>query len=87
VEAIRSAGVRYLVTHDHPYVLYSRPTDELRGWLAANARPLVAFDPFRKASKSTPYFYPRDAFYLPYAGFDAVERGGPVIMVWDLDGR
>ena len=87
VEAIRDAGIRYLVTHDHPYVQYFRPTDDVRAWLAANAQPAVVFDPFKKTSSVTPYFYARDAFYLPYAGFDAVERGGPVITIWDLGVR
>jgi Dolichyl-phosphate-mannose-protein mannosyltransferase len=85
VDAIRGAGVRYLVTHDHPYVYYGRPTDDVRAWLAANARAEVVFDPFVKASRVKPYFYSGDAFYLPYSGFDAVERGGPVITVWDLE--
>jgi hypothetical protein len=87
LDEIRAAGVRHLITHDHPYVLYARPTGEVRGWLASNARPLVVFDPFRAESRVTPYFYERDAFYLPYAGFDALERGGPVITIWDLGGR
>ena len=47
----------------------------------------MVFDPFRAESRVTPYFYERDAFYLPYAGFDALERGGPVITIWDLGGR
>ena len=85
VEAIRDAGPRHLVTHDHPFVLYSRPSDEVRAWLAAHARPVVVFDPFRKASSVTPYFFPRDAFYLPYSGFAAMERGGPIVTVWRLD--
>ena len=86
-DEIRTAGVRHLITHDHPYVLYSRPTDELRRWLAENARALAVFDPFRTGSVVKPYFYSGDAFYLPYSGFDAVERGGPVITIWDLGER
>jgi hypothetical protein len=86
-DEIRAAGVRYLITHDHPYVFYSRPTDELRRWLAENARAVAVFDPFRQASVVKPFFYSRDAFYLPYAGFDAVERGGPVITIWALRER
>ncbi len=85
VDAIRSAGIRYLVTHDHPYVYYGRPSDDVRAWLAAHGRAEAVFDPFVKASRVKPYFYSGDAFYLPYSGFDAVERGGPVITVWDLE--
>jgi hypothetical protein len=84
---VRAARTRFLITHDHPYVFYSRPDDDLRQWLAENARPLAVFDPFRRESKAKPYYYARDAFYLPYTGFDAVRRGGPAITIWDLGER
>lgn len=84
---VRAARARFLITNEHPYVLYSRPDDELRRWLTENARPLAVFDPFRRESGAKPYYYARDAFYLPYSGFDAVRRGGPAITIWDLGER
>jgi len=50
----------------------------------AIARPLAEFRPFREGVSATPYFYVGDAFFLPFTGLRAMERGGPVVTVWAL---
>jgi hypothetical protein len=57
----------------------------MREFLEKRARILARFDPFRDEYRSEPYFYPRDAFYIPFTGLDAVERGGPIVTIWELD--
>jgi len=84
IESVRDAGVRYLITADHPYIAFHRMRRDLKEWLAAEARPLAVFDPFRPGTDVTPYFYPEDSFYIPWSGFDAVERGGPIVQIWEL---
>jgi 4-amino-4-deoxy-L-arabinose transferase-like glycosyltransferase len=75
----------YLITAEHPFLTrWSRIPPSLRRSLERGARPLAVFDPFRERATEKPYFYPGDAFYLPFSGLGAVERGGPVITVWAL---
>ncbi len=87
IGAIRETGARYVVIHDHPYVRFFLPAQDVVPWLKANGRLLVTFDPFRAGTGITPYFFGGDAFYLPYSGFAAVERGGPIVTIWDLAGH
>jgi dolichyl-phosphate-mannose-protein mannosyltransferase len=82
-QTIASANARYAVTHTHPAIPYFAPDDTARVWLASRARPLATFSPFAGPETQT-CFYPGDAFYLPYCNFSDVQRGGPVITVWEL---
>jgi hypothetical protein len=76
---------RYLVTAEHPVLgKWSRIPAPLRRSLEGRARSLAVFDPFREGATERPYFYAADAFYLPFSGLGAVERGGPVVTVWEL---
>jgi hypothetical protein len=85
VKRIRSSSARYLITHEHPYLTgFSRAPDGLVEWLEEEAESLVEFGPFRDGVERTPYFYPADAFYIPYTGLGTVARGGPVIRIWGL---
>jgi hypothetical protein len=84
IEAIRDAGVPYLVTADHPFLAFFRMRRDVKDWLAAEARPLAVFDPFRPGTDVRPYFFEDDSFYIPWSGFDAVERGGPIVTIWEL---
>jgi hypothetical protein len=45
------------------------------------------FDPYRPGEDAVPVFYPADAFYIPFAGFGAVVRGGPWVRVWRIEAR
>ncbi|HEY7513216.1 MAG TPA: phospholipid carrier-dependent glycosyltransferase [Vicinamibacteria bacterium] len=84
VGAIEEGEARYVVTHDHPVVDFFRLPDDTKAWLEARARRLATFDPFRAGARVSPYFYPQDAFYLPWSGFAALERGGPIVTIWEL---
>lgn len=76
---------RYLVTASHPVLGFDGISPRLEATVRARGRLLATFDPFRHgAGDERPYFYGHDAFYLPFAGLEAVERGGPVLAVWDL---
>lgn len=80
-------SARYLVTVDHPVLgRWSRVPRSLRERLDERGRPLVVLSPFREGSTERAYFYPGDAFYLPFSGLAAVERGGPIVTVWDQAG-
>ena len=84
VNAILASGARYLVTYEYP-PLEHRLASDVHELLARRATALRRFDPFRADSEETPFFYRRDAFYLPLSGFGALERGGPIVTVWDMN--
>ena len=86
-EALQRAGARYVVGHGHPAIPTTCPSGDALEWLRAHARPVVVFDPFRNVKGMRRCFFSRDAFYLPYCRFQGVERGGPVVTVWDLGER
>jgi hypothetical protein len=68
---------------------FSSIPDGFERWLVEHARPLAVFDPFVRGSgreTSRPYFYTGDGFYLPLTGLGAMERGGPILTIWDLKG-
>ena len=74
--------VDYVVIHDHP--LFSSTLDrEVWAELEPRAELLVEFDPFLEPGGAA-VFEAADAYYIPYAGFHAVERPGPVIHVYRL---
>ena len=85
-KAVRRHEARFLITHEYHRLWSSPPLrQDLQLLVKESGRPLVRFDPFNPAPKDSPFFYVQDAFYLPFAGFDAVERGGPVITIWEID--
>jgi hypothetical protein len=85
LEKIRETGARYVITHAHPVVPFFVPTEEARQWLADHARPLATFSPFSVGGRvRESCFYSGDAFYLPSCGFERVERGGPIVTIWEL---
>lgn len=78
----------FLVTHEHRELTsFSRIAPAMASWLEEHAELLRTFDPYRRGSRVEPTFFPSDAFYIPFSGFDAVERGGPVIRIWKITGR
>jgi hypothetical protein len=87
IESLREADARYLVAHSHPAIPTTCPSGEALAWLQAHGRPIVAFDPFVNVKGMRRCFNALDAFYLPYCGFEGVERGGPVVTIWDLGER
>jgi hypothetical protein len=75
---------RYVVTASHPVLSFDVVSAGLQRTLEARGRAVAVFNPFKPGSTERPYFYVDDAFYLPFAGLGAVERGGPILTVWDL---
>jgi hypothetical protein len=85
VKEVKASETSFLVTHEHPYLhSYSRISDPLRQFLTRNARSLATFDPFAEREQGEPYFYPSDAFYLPISDLHVMERGGPILTIWEL---
>jgi len=85
VSEVRGVNARYVVTHEHPFVGLAVPPD-LESWLRAHGSVEARFDPLRDdVDDSRPYFYRDDAFYLPISGFGRLDRGGPIVTVWELD--
>jgi hypothetical protein len=86
VGAVREAerdGFDYLVTHEHEALRrFSRVDESLRRRLQT-ASLQVRFDPMVPGGPPSVYDA-LDAFYVPYAGFGAVARPGPVVSIWKL---
>lgn len=77
-------GAAFLVTHEHRELPFSRVHPSLARWLEDHGEVLASYDPYRRGARVQPVFYRSDAFYIPYAGFEAVERGGPIVRIWKL---
>ncbi len=79
---------RFLITHEHRELQsFSRISPALASWLAEHGSLLGSFDPYREGVDDEPTFFQSDAFYIPYSGFAAVERGGPLVRIWKLTER
>lgn len=82
---LEGSGASYLVTHEHEELSgFSRIDPSLGSWLGENAKLAVRLSPYRRGADGNPVFYPSDAFYIPFAGFEAVTRGGPLVRIWRL---
>ncbi len=77
----------FLVTHEHRELPFSRIHPGLARSLEDRGELLAAFDPYRRGSRVEPLFYRADAFYIPFSGLEAVERGGPLVRIWKLQPR
>jgi len=75
-----------LVTHDHRELSFSRIHPSLSRLLEERGETIAVFEPYRESGVE-PVFYRADAFYIPFAGLDAVERGGPIVRIWKLQPR
>lgn len=84
VPEIQAARPSFVVTHTHPSIAFFAPSEEVLPWLAARADKAAEFTPFSGAGVAAGCFSPGDAFYIPFCGFQDMERGGPVIAVWKL---
>ena len=82
---VEGADASYLVTSEHPQLSSFASVDpKLKRYLDERARRVAEFRPFREDTTAAPYFYRGDAFFLPFTGLRAMERGGPVVTVWAL---
>jgi hypothetical protein len=80
---VASSGVRYLVSHEHPVLPWSPPIGHYRERLRRDWRERVRFDPFRAGHAKRGVYFKGDAFYLPFTALDSVERGGPLVRIWE----
>ena len=76
---LHTEGVRWIVTQRHS-LPYSQIDSSFATELAEAGR-VVAHFPTAVPNDFGPRFELSDAFYLPYSGFDAVERPGPEITI------
>jgi 4-amino-4-deoxy-L-arabinose transferase-like glycosyltransferase len=84
--AIPPADARFLITHRHEQLAsFSGVHPALASWLEERGELVTKFDPYRRRSRVTPRFFEADAFYIPFAGIGAVERGGPLIEIWKIE--
>jgi hypothetical protein len=82
-EALQEAGARWLVTHDH--VLFSSHVDpDVIARFGTRLTLRAEFEPFR-GPRSDARFDPQDAYYIPMAGFSAVERPGPTVRIYAFE--
>ena len=77
-------GVVYVLGHGHS-TFASRFDPEQLGPLADRLRLVVDLNPFTGAREAA-VFEELDAYYVPLAGFSAVERTGPHIRIYAVDG-
>jgi 4-amino-4-deoxy-L-arabinose transferase-like glycosyltransferase len=78
-------GHRYLITQEHPAFTLTGVRPDVLAYLAKRGTPVAEWSPFRPGSSDAPYFFSADAFFMPFSGFGAVDRGGPILKVWDLE--
>lgn len=78
---LRAAGIEWVVTHTHP-LSYSRVSPALRQQLALRAERMQSFDPLEDVSGAV--YDSFDAFYVPFAGMEAVTAPGPRIDVYKV---
>jgi 4-amino-4-deoxy-L-arabinose transferase-like glycosyltransferase len=76
-------GFEVLVTHEHPALERFSRVDASLARRLDSAVLLSRFDPFTPG-RSVGIYDAVDAFYLPYAQFEGVERPGPIVSVWSL---
>ena len=57
-------------------------------WGRAELTLTAVFEPFTSGGESgqpEPYYFAGDAFYLPFTKLGSVERGGPILRIWEID--
>jgi hypothetical protein len=83
--ALKKLGIRYVTTFQGLPAYGNRPWE--LDTLTRNARLAFYANPLKagKTDKDVGRFDPLDAFYLPYDNFEAFERPGPIIAIFDLE--
>ncbi|MBM4267301.1 MAG: glycosyltransferase family 39 protein [Deltaproteobacteria bacterium] len=77
---IDASGASFLLTHDH--VLFASRVDPAAlAALSGRLELRAEFEPF-VAARDEARFDLQDAFYIPMAGFGAVERPGPQVRIY-----
>ena len=80
----KKLNIRYVVTFQGLPIYGNRPWE--METLMKNAKPVFYANPLKPGKKpgDVGRFDPLDAFYLPYDNFEAFDRPGPVIAIFDL---
>jgi hypothetical protein len=73
----------WLVTNEHPFLPWSPPPGHYAAILGGAWRLRAVFDPFTSEPPPAGYYFRGDAFYLPFTGLTTVERGGPIVEIWE----
>src|SRR5438128_462360 len=73
-------GVGYVVTHEHHQIPFSRLIPQQIEALRPHLHLLAEFSPYRDGPAGV--FEDEDAYYVPFYGFDGVERPGPLVRIY-----
>jgi hypothetical protein len=83
--AVLEGAPPFVVTAEHPALGHWTGTPAVvAAAVRARGVPLAVFSPFREGAGTEPYFSPADAFFIPFSGLSAVERGGPIVTIWQI---
>ena len=82
-EQLLDSGVRWVVTQSHPLPV-SQVDPEFARQLRRHGEAAAQFTSMRGGSRSRASFEMTDAFYVPWAGFGAVDRPGPELTIYRL---
>jgi 4-amino-4-deoxy-L-arabinose transferase-like glycosyltransferase len=78
-------SVRWALVDEHPIRYFSpQPMPQAVETLEARGELAVEFSPFSGTGSEVPVFDVQDAFYVPVAGFSAVERPGSIVRIYKL---
>jgi hypothetical protein len=81
----KDRSIRWALVDEHPIRYFSPPLKpQAVEVLKARGELAVEFSPFRATSSEVPVFDVQDAFYVPVAGFSAVERPGSIVRIYKL---
>ena len=76
--------VRWVLDEEHVEKFYVKSiAPEPLALLNKEARVVARFNPFVAGSPTVPIFDTADAFWMPIAGFDGVERPGPKLTLYE----
>lgn len=86
VDSLVRGGVEWVITQEHP-LPYSQVDAAFAAQLAEKAVLAARFDPFAEGARAALVYDPIDAYYVPLAGFGAVERPGPLIRIYQVGAK
>jgi hypothetical protein len=72
-------GITHVVTHEH-VLPFSRLIPDQMNAVRPHLKLLATFDPYR--GEPGGHFEDEDAYYIPFWGFDSVERPGPLVHIY-----
>ena len=82
-ELLKQSEISIVMTHEHP-LHYSTVAPEFLNALQTHATLKAEFRPGDDDDLVQAVFDLQDAFYYPLGVFGHLERGGPVIRIWDI---